>query len=251
MATTRKATSNLVLLLKAGTSFSTRNAENKIGISAIRVSHFQRQAITKRTTRLYQNHRAHPRSAAVFYYTKNTASLNLLANERRFSGMSVITQATAMLAKRADGCPDGYYRSGNYCYRGSGWYWWGRWVLTAVVLIGIIVIIMLIARTSARRRRARGMAPIYGTGWVGPKPAAYQNNQNNPNTYYPPPPQYSANPQQPQYTGTAFNPNDGYYGGQQSGVQPPANTYVPPQNNATPAAGGDNYAPPPGPPPGK
>ncbi|KAI6368649.1 hypothetical protein MCOR25_004604 [Pyricularia grisea] len=162
--------------------------------------------------------------------------------------MSVITQASAMLAKRADGCPDGYYRSGNYCYRGSGWYWWGRWVLTAVVLLGIIVIIMLIARTSARRRRARGMAPIYGTGWVGPKPTAYQNN---PNTYYPPPPQYSANPQQPQYTGTAFNPNDGYYGGQQSGVQPPANTYAPPQHNAPPAASGDNYAPPPGPPPGK
>ena len=55
------------------------------------------------------------------------------------------------------------------------------------------------------------------------------------------PPAYGQQQQQPQYTGTTFNQNDGYYGNQNSGVQPPMGTY---QRD-------DVYAPPSGPPPGK
>lgn len=60
----------------------------------------------------------------------------------------------------------------------------------------------------------------------------------------PPPPPAYAQHQQPQYTGTTFNPNDGYYGqGQQySGVQPPQGTYQ---------RDDPGYTPPAGPPPGK
>jgi hypothetical protein len=53
-----------------------------------------------------------------------------------------------------------------------------------------------------------------------------------------------------QYTGTTFNPNDGYYGAQTQGVQPPPNAYVPLHRDAGAAAGND-YQPPAGPPPGK
>ena len=42
-----------------------------------------------------------------------------------------------------------------------------------------------------------------------------------------------------------YNQNDGYYGGQESGIQQPQNAYHP-------GTGGSNvYSPPPGPPPGK
>ena len=70
----------------------------------------------------------------------------------------------------------------------------------------------------------------YNQGWnqQGYNQGAYQS-----------PPAYG---QQPQYTGTTFNPNDGYYGNQQYPQQPP-NTY---QRDV----GGD-FSPPPGPPPGK
>lgn len=101
----------------------------------------------------------------------------------------------------------------------------------------------------ARRRRKRGHRPYYGTGWMAPPPkyGAHQNdyslNQNQQQqysgqNYQNPPPAYGQQyPQQPQYTGTTFNPNDGYYG-QNSGVQSPPVSYQP-----------DNmYPPPPGPP---
>lgn len=72
-----------------------------------------------------------------------------------------------------------------------------------------------------------------------------QQQQNGYNSYggqHNPPPAYGQ--QQPQYTGTTFNQNDGYYGagGYNTGVQPPAGTY---QRDA------DVYSPPVGPPPGK
>lgn len=104
---------------------------------------------------------------------------------------------------------------------------------------------------------------MYGTGWMAPggkvdnhqmnnyqQPAYNQgyppneyNNQpqqpyNQGAAYYTTPPPY---PQQQQSTGTTFNPNDGYYGNQQYGVQQPPNAYQ--------RDGG--YAPPAGAPPGK
>lgn len=101
--------------------------------------------------------------------------------------------------------------------------------------------------------------PVYGTGWMAPQGGKFGvQNQNGYNMggynagghgqqtsghgpeYANPPPAYGQ--QAPQYTGSTFNPSDGYYGQQQQGhVQPPTNTYQP-----------DNvYSPPVGPPPGK
>ena len=103
------------------------------------------------------------------------------------------------------------------------------------------------------------MQPMYGTGWLasGPKfghsnnhemhnypqyPQADYNQQAGGYGNYNPPPAYGPAQQQQQYTGTTFNPNDGYYGApQNSGVQPPQNVY---QRD-------DPYPPPPGPPPTK
>jgi hypothetical protein len=145
-------------------------------------------------------------------------------------------------------CPSGYHYSGGYCYRNSGWYWWGRWVFAGVVIVFILAVIVLLGCLSNRRRRRQGLAPRYGTGWLGPKfGPGYQNNANY-NSYQqppPPPPQYS---QQPQYTGTTYNPNEGYWGPpqQQQGIalQQPQNSYYP--------RGGDNdYEPPAGAPPAK
>lgn len=135
----------------------------------------------------------------------------------------------------------------------------------------------------ARRRRRRGAQPLYGTGWMAPggktggQGAEMNNYQSgyNPQGYNPqgydqqgvynqgydqqqqqqqphggftnPPPAYGQQQQHPQYTGTTFNPNDGYYGGDQSqqqqqyGVQPPQNAY---QRDM-------QYNAPVGPPPGK
>lgn len=70
-------------------------------------------------------------------------------------------------------------------------------------------------------------------GYNPPQYGGY--NPNSPPPYGVPPPVDN------QATGTTFNPNDGYYGAQQYGVQQPSNTY---QRDA-------NYAPPNGPPPGK
>lgn len=95
---------------------------------------------------------------------------------------------------------------------------------------------------------------------MAPPPGKYQQQQYQMNNYpppqdgnfqqqpayggYPPPPPPPAygQYQQPQYTGTTFNPNDGYYGtAATGGVQPPQGTYQ----------RGEDYAPPQGPPPGK
>ena len=111
---------------------------------------------------------------------------------------------------------------------------------------------------TARRRRRQGMQPYRGTGWAagrtppGHAPAQYTgasqpyygdggnqyNNQPATQNAYPPPNQ--------NYYGNQ-GANQGYFGGQQSGVelQSPNNTYQPPR-------GGDQvYSPPSGPPPGK
>lgn len=163
------------------------------------------------------------------------------------------------------GCGYGYYRtSSGRCVRNSNWYYWGRWVLAGVIAI-LVIATLIICSITARRRRRRGATPYYGTGWMaaGSKYGGHQNNAHtgyNMNNYQPTYPQHNApggyqnhnqgwsNPppaygqQQPQYTGSTFNPNDGYYGnGQTSGVQQPPTTY---QRDGA-------FSPPPGPPPGK
>ncbi|TWU71169.1 hypothetical protein ED733_002924 [Metarhizium rileyi] len=162
------------------------------------------------------------------------------------------------LVKRAYYC-DRY----GYSYRcNNRWSSWGRWVVLAGVLL-LVFLVLLTCACTARRRRRRGNTPMYGTGWMAPAgkhDAGQQHNMNGynqayqpdynqqqqpgygqpPQGYYNTPPPYGQ-PQAPQNTGTTFNPNDGYYGHQQYGVQPPPNTYQP--------EGG--YAPPAGPPPGK
>ncbi|CAG9971039.1 unnamed protein product [Clonostachys byssicola] len=137
----------------------------------------------------------------------------------------------------------------DYCYdypgsvRCSSWYYWGRWVLAGLALLLFFLFVMSLL-SLARRRRARGAQPYYGTGWMAPVgkyggPDGQNNSypmhdyQNHQNGYYSngpvhnPPPAYGT--QAPQYTGTTFNPNDGYYGNQQynGNVQQPQNTYHP------------------------
>lgn len=119
---------------------------------------------------------------------------------------------------------------------------------------------------TARRRRRQGLTPYRGTGWAagrppaGHAPAQYTGNAqpapsyNNQPGYNPSyndnqtggAPVYSPPPANQNYYGNG-GANQGYFGGQQSGVelQQPNNTYQPQR-------GGDQvYNPPAGPPPGK
>jgi len=155
-----------------------------------------------------------------------------------------------LAARFIGNCPSGTYYSNGYCYSNSSWYFWGRWLLAGIVILFIIGAIVLLGCINSRRRRKRGLAPRYGTGWMAPK---YGHNTG---AYVPPPPQYSATPmqnypqghtQQPQYTGQTFNSNEGYYGGHSEGVAQPPNTYYPQRG----VGGEDVYEPPTGPPPGK
>ena len=158
----------------------------------------------------------------------------------------------ALLAERAYICPSGYYASGGTCYANSSWNFWGRWGFTGVILV-VVGLLLIALCVRARRRRSRGLSPMYGTGWMAGGQHKY-GDQNQP-PYQPPgqnynygnpPPQYS---QQPQYTGQTFNSADGYHGansyGQNNGIplQQPANVYTP--------NGPGGYEPPPGPPPSK
>jgi len=155
--------------------------------------------------------------------------------------------------------------NGYYCdnYYGSGWDNWGRWVALVVIVVFFFLLAFLF--TCTRRRRQRGMVPMYGTGWM-PYTGAQQghhNHQNKPpgqnanGQYYShepyggaaPPPAYMGN----QATGTTFRSADGYYGGPNGGngggieLQQPHNSY---QGYA--GRGGDSvYDPPTGAPPGK
>ncbi|KAH8905403.1 hypothetical protein BR93DRAFT_939381 [Coniochaeta sp. PMI_546] len=158
-----------------------------------------------------------------------------------------------LVARYVGSCPSGTYYSNGYCYRNSGWYFWGRWLFAGIVIAFVIGAIVLLGCINSRRRRRQGLAPRYGTGWMAPAPK-YSPNSGG---YVPPPPQYTSTPmqnypppgqqQQPQYTGQTFNSNDGYYGGHNEGVAPPPNTYYPQRG-----VGGENvYEPPAGPPPGK
>jgi len=137
-------------------------------------------------------------------------------------------------------CDDSIY---DNCYQYSSWSNWGRWVALAVIVVAILFIAFAFSCYNNRRRRRMGAPPMYGTGWM---PAPKYNN----NGYYggAPAPPYSAQPMGGQATGTTFNSNDGYYGGQhnQGGgieLQPPQNVYTQPQREV--------YEAPMGPPPGK
>ncbi|KAI1397419.1 chitin synthesis regulation, resistance to congo red-domain-containing protein [Hypoxylon fuscum] len=151
-------------------------------------------------------------------------------------------QVAAQLAKRQRDCEYGSDRYGH-CY--STWNWYGRWIFAAVVIAVVLIIFFLWACINSRRRRRQGLQPMYGTGWMaGNQGNAYYNNpqgySNNPPPAYGAP-QGQSYPMQNQYTGTTFNPNDGYYGQHEGVVQPPKNAY----NNK------NDYAPPEGPPPNR
>ncbi|KAK4151668.1 chitin synthesis regulation, resistance to congo red-domain-containing protein [Chaetomidium leptoderma] len=151
-----------------------------------------------------------------------------------------------MAEKRSDGCGLNSYRGNDgRCYSdGSSWYWWGRWVFAGIAVLFIVLVFAGLFRNS-RRRRQRGNQPMYGTGWMAPAPPPY----------YPPPPQYSAQDQQGQgYAppgGYKYGQNDGYYGGNQEGIQlqQPAGTYHRGTDADYAPPSGPEYAPPPGPPP--
>ncbi|KAG4423548.1 hypothetical protein IFR04_003371 [Cadophora malorum] len=145
------------------------------------------------------------------------------------------------------------------CYY-STWDNWGRWVALVLIVLFFLFLGLAFSCISQRRRRRRGLAPMYGTGWMGGKHNGAQQHQQYGNNgawahqqqggYQAPPPPYMGN----QATGTTFQSNDGYYGhgnqgyGQQSGgieLQQPGASYQPQR-------GGDNvYEAPMGPPPGK
>ncbi|KAJ4268197.1 hypothetical protein NW762_002259 [Fusarium torreyae] len=157
-------------------------------------------------------------------------------------------------------CRYGYSYNGSYCTR-NNWSYWGRWVLAGIVIFFFLLFFMCCL--ISRRRRSRGAKPVYGTGWMAAKPWGGNNNNHQMYNYgnqggynqgynqggyqnggygAPPPPPAYGQQQQPQYTGTTFNSNDGYYGqNQYAGVQAPQGTY---QRDGT-------YSPPAGPPPGK
>lgn len=149
-------------------------------------------------------------------------------------------QHMAELARRRDGCGSGWYQgSDGYCYPGSSWYWWGRWVFAGLAILFVIIVFATLFRNS-RRRRKLGQQPLYGTGWMAPAPPPY----------YPPPPQYTPQDQNagsPPPGGYKYGQSDGYYAGNFNGnqegiqLQQPANAYHRSTEN--------DYAPPPGPPP--
>ncbi|KAI9655052.1 MAG: hypothetical protein M1831_005012 [Alyxoria varia] len=150
-----------------------------------------------------------------------------------------------------------YY--GNYYgnRRYSRWDSWGRWIVLAVIVAVVLLIFFLASCITARKRRRRGNAPMYGTGWMAPQhgPVNYYG-PGGPNAqphygnqqYQQPPPNYNASNAgyyggQPQ---DQYGQQGGYYG-QQTGteLQPPSGTYQPPR-------GGENvYQAPDGPPPQK
>lgn len=127
----------------------------------------------------------------------------------------------------------------------SGWNAFGRWVLLAAIVIGAFLLFLIFSCITARRRRRTGAQPYRFTRWAGGAPPGHgqamysggpqqgnQNYNNNPPTYG-------------QSQGGYQGANQGYYGGQQNGVelQQPVNSY--------PREGENVYAPPGGPPPVK
>ncbi|KAI1168732.1 chitin synthesis regulation, resistance to congo red-domain-containing protein [Nemania serpens] len=149
--------------------------------------------------------------------------------------MAPVVDTVGDLLQKRYGCANGYYYTNGRCVYGNNWYWYGRWILAAVIIGLFLLIFFLWACLNSRRRRRQGQRPMYGTGWLA-SDAQYYNN-NNPQAYNPPPPAYGAPPHYPM--DNRYQTTDGHYGQQSSGVEPPKNVYS-----------GD-YAPPSGPPPNK
>ncbi|KAA6413170.1 MAG: hypothetical protein FRX48_02914 [Lasallia pustulata] len=149
-------------------------------------------------------------------------------------------------------CGDGYAADGYGC--NSAWGNYGRWILTAAIIVALFFLFFLFACITARRRRRAGMNPYRGTGWAagrtppGHAPATYagappQQYNSGYTTGPAPPPVYSP-PAGQSYYG---NGSQGYFGGQQNAyeLQQPTSSYQP-------QSGGDPvYSAPTGPPPGK
>ncbi|CAI4216462.1 unnamed protein product [Parascedosporium putredinis] len=91
-------------------------------------------------------------------------------------------------------CPSGSYYSRGQCWRRSNWYYWGRWVVAGVIIFVVVFICLIMACMNSRRRRKRGLRPMYGTGWMapnskfgGPHPPNQQWAAGYGNTAPPPP----------------------------------------------------------------
>jgi len=121
------------------------------------------------------------------------------------------------------------------CY--STWDNWGRWVALVVVILSVLIIAFAFSCLNSRRRRRRGMAPMYGTGWMAGKypPGPQYYNGYGQNQYYghqtpygQPAPPYSPQVEN-QTTGNTFNSNEGYYGhhGGDYELQQPQSAYQP------------------------
>ncbi|ROT36878.1 hypothetical protein SODALDRAFT_335093 [Sodiomyces alkalinus F11] len=186
--------------------------------------------------------------------------------------MAFLFPADELVKRQYYNCPSGYYYSNGRCRERSSWSWWGRWVLTGMIIFAFI---LLLCCLGSRRRRKRGRQPMYGTGWMtnnrfggGPHQQPQQqpqygqgyNQQQQQGGYhygqqqqpqygygqgeYNAPPAYGQPPPQPQHTGQTFTPGEGYYGGH-DGIQ----LQQPPQAYSRGVDG--DFSPPPGPPPAK
>ncbi|KAI9727309.1 MAG: hypothetical protein M1828_006928 [Chrysothrix sp. TS-e1954] len=136
------------------------------------------------------------------------------------------------------------YGDGYDNYGDSKWDNWGRWVLLVGVVIVVIIIFVVFSFITARRRRRAGARPMMGTGWMAPQHGNVNYYGNQPQQPY-----YSNTWQQPAppYEGAPGGANQGYYGGQENGInlQSPSQAYHPQR-------GGDSvYPAPEGPPPDK
>lgn len=156
---------------------------------------------------------------------------------------------------------NGYQYSYGYDCGNSAWGSYGRWILLAAVIIGSFLLFLAFSCITARRRRRAGLNPYRGTAWTNGgwggntyqnNPQAYNrpaygNNQYGSNPGAAAPPVYSPPKENTGYYGNGNGANQGYFGGQQSGIelQQPGNSYQP-------GRGGDElYAAPQGPPPSK
>jgi len=153
-----------------------------------------------------------------------------------------------------------YYCNGQYYYNSydcgnTAWGSYGRWILLGCVVVGAFLLFLAFSCLTARRRRRQGQTPYRGTGWAGNMYGGgynqpYGGNQQYGNNQYAAndvqsPPVYSPPPKN-QYNAPG-NATQGYFGGQQSGIelQAPGNSYQPERG------GNPVYAAPEGPPPGK
>lgn len=123
--------------------------------------------------------------------------------------------------------------------RRTAWGGWGRWVAMGIILAVFLFSLLLFSHMSARRRRQRGLTPLRGTAWVGPKNVSptnqgvvRQKDSNPAPPYSPPSGDYYAPPPGP--------PPQNAYSGEQTfnpppGPPPASDQYYPPPNSPPPA----------------